>query len=73
VADHHYAPGSELGKWQSGTWAGRLTRYLAPVDDAAELAEARRQREAREYAYETEPPPLSTFRAAVRHTAAREA
>lgn len=64
----HHPRNSERYRWQAETFAGHLSQLLPPADDDAEaLAEARRLREHREFCYETEPPPLRAFLAAVRH------
>lgn len=69
VADH-FPPHSERGQWQRDTSAGRLSRLLPPVEDAADLAAAKELQDQREYTYGNRPE-LQACLTAVRHTGPR--
>lgn len=69
VADH-FPQASERGRWQRETFAGALSRLLSPPDDAAELAEAGRMQDHREYVYGNRPD-LGTCLVATRHSGRR--
>lgn len=68
--EEHYPRNSERGQWERESFAGQLSRVLPAPDDAAELAEARRLQDDREYKYGNRLD-LHTFLMAVRHSGPR--
>ena len=66
----HYPRNSERGVWERESFAGQLSRVLPAPDDAAELAEARRLQDDREYRYGNRLD-LQTCLMAVRHNGPR--